>query len=422
MNRLLVGAACAAISLAIAPVAAAEWTRSYVVEWNEPAMYFGGKSGIADPGTDCPAGANPEIDWIKVMTKAGYSKSEADWLRDPANATRNPVHGQNQMAFRGKDRANVYTNPETTSDPGLVGVTGKIAEGINLDGNTRTGLVSPDGEKGIDNTFYTTLGCWKTYRAPPRLSSGALQFNDAMRNGGWTTLIVVSGAGKDPLNDNNVSVGLYLSADKMVKDGNGEIAEDYTFKIQPHGKYEGIFKAKVKNGVITTTAPSTIGLREPAYTHDLELLRAQLKLTIKKDGKLSGYIGGYRAWEPIYKGWINARGPVIEALTWVELPGVYYALKRNADYSPTGPGGEKTHISYALRVDAVPAFVMTPDAKQEVTKVVSYKAQAPAATARPQVMNVWNDGGVIPDKAAKIQAGPQTPLNVPAGYGAPTGR
>jgi hypothetical protein len=422
MRRLFSGLACTVCALTFTPAAIAEWTRSYVVEWNEPAMYYGATSGVTDPGTDCPNGTNPEIDWLKVMTKAGYSETEARWLRDPANPTRNPLHGQNQMAFRGKDRANVYTHPETTPDPGLVGVSGTIAEGINLDGDDKTGLTAPNGDKGIDNTFYTTLGCWKTYRARPRLSSGALQFNDAMRNGGWTTLIVVAGKGSDPMNDDDVKVGIYAGADKMVKDGNGEIAEDYTFRIQPHAKYEGIFSAQTRNGVITSTASADMTMREPAYTHDLELLRAQVKLTMRDDGGLVGYIGGYRPWEPIYKGWINARGPVIEALTWVELPGVYYALRRTADYSPTGPGGEKTHISYALRVEAVPAFVMTPDAREEATQIVSYKAQAPASTAKPQVMSVWNDGGVIPDKAAAIQAGPTTPLNVPAGYGGSAGQ
>lgn len=411
------------LAAAAFPAAAwADWSRSYVVEWNEPAMYYGAKSGVTEPGTDCPKGTNPEIDWIKVLTEHGYTTAEAKWLRDPANPTRSPVHGQNQMAFRGQDRANVYIHPETIADPGLTGVTGTIAEGVDLDGNAKTGFASPTGDKGVDNVFYRTLGCWKTYRAPPRLSSGALQFNDAMRNGGWTTVIVVSGKGKDPMNDANAKVGIYASADKMVKDGNGEIARDYTFRIQPHPKYEGVFSAKVKNGVITSTAASDMTMRDASYTQDLELLRAQVKLTMQPDGSLKGYLGGYRPWFQVYKGWINARGPVIEALTWVQLPGVYYALKRNADFSPAGASGEKTHISYAMRIDALPAFVMTPDASKEATEVVSYKAQAPADTYKPQRWTVWDDGGVIPDKVAKMQAGPTTPLNVPAGYGGAGGQ
>ncbi len=409
-------------AMAFPASAMADWSRSYVVEWNEPAMYYGAKSGVTEPGTDCPKGTNPEIDWIKVLTEHGYTPTEAKWLRDPANPTRSPVHGQNQMAFRGKDRENVYIHPETIADPGLTGVTGTIAEGVDLDGNGKNGFVSPTGDKGVDNVFYRTLGCWKTYRAPPRLSSGALQFNDAMRNGGWTTVIVVSGKGSDPMNDANAKVGIYASADKMVKDGNGEIARDYTFRIQPHPKYEGVFSAKVKNGVITSTAASDMTMRDASYTQDLELLRAQVKLTMQADGSLKGYLGGYRPWFPVYKGWINARGPVIEALTWVHLPGVYYALKRNADFSPAGATGEKTHISYAMRIDALPAFVMTPDASKEATEVVSYKAQAAADTYKPQKWTVWDDGGVIPDKVAKMQAGPTTPLNVPAGYGGAGGQ
>jgi hypothetical protein len=377
-------------------------------------MYYGAKTGVIDPGTDCPNGTNPEIDWIKVLMEAGYTREEAQWLRNPANPTRSPVHGQNQMAFRGKDRANVYVHPETAPDTGLVGVTGVIAEGVDLDGNKKNGFTSPSGEKGIDNNFYKTLGCWKTYRGPRRLSSGALQFNDSMRNGGWTTVIVVSGKGNDPMNDKDVKVGFYLSGDKMVKDGNGEIARDYTFRIKPHAKYEAIFPARTVKGRIVSTAPADVAMRDPAYTRDLELLRARVDLEMKADGSLTGYVGGYRPWKPVYEGWVNARGPVIEALTWVRLPDVYYALKRNADYSPDGPKGEKTHISYALRVDAIPAYVAIPDGEKVAEAVVSYKAGAPALPERYALGTFAVIDGLVPDRNAKVQAGP-TAVILPPG-------
>jgi hypothetical protein len=385
---------------------AAGWTRTYAVEWNEPAMYYGAKTGVIDPGTDCPNGTNREPDWIKVLMDAGYTREEAEWLRNPANPTRSPVHGQNQMAFRGQDRANVYVNPTSTADPGLTAVSGTIAEGLNLDGNEKTGFTSPTGEKGIDNNFYKALGCWKTYRGPPRLSSGAMQFNDAMRNGAWTTLIVVSGEGKDPMNDKHVKVGFYMSGDKLVKDGNGNIAPDYTFRIKPSSKYEGVLPARTINGVIVSTGPADIMLRNPAYDQDLELLRARVKLQMKPDGSLSGLVGGYRPWEPVYRGWVNARGTVIEVLTWVQLPAVYYSLQRHADFSPTGKNGPKTHISYALRVEAVPAFVMTPDARQQVASVISYKDQAPKDERVANVFAGLVVDGIVPDRNSKYQAGP----------------
>jgi hypothetical protein len=411
MSRYQIATAVTAIStlflgsaIAQQPSRSAKWTKSYVVEWNEPAMYYGAKTGVTDPGTDCPQGTNPSPDWVKVLVEAGYTLEEAKWLRNPANPTRSPVHGQNQMAFRGMDRANVYINPTSIPDPGLVGVTGTIAEGLNLDGDANTGFTSPAGGKGIDNNFYKALGCWKTYRGPHRLSSGALNFNDAMRNGAWTTVIVVAGEGPDPMNDDHVQVGFYVSNDKMVKDGLGNIARDYTFRIAPDAKYEGVMPAHTVNGRIISTAPADIMLRDPSYTGDLELLRARVDLEMKPDGALTGYVGGYRPWAPVYWGWVNARGPVIEVLTWVQLPAVYYALRRNADYSPTGPSGEKTHISFALRIDALPAFVMTPDAAREVASVESYKAIAPKEPAKPPVYPFRVVDGIVPDP--KYPAGP----------------
>ncbi len=417
MKRYLIAIAVTLITIVLTsfapaqqPSKSAKWTKTYVVEWNEPAMYYGAKTGVIDPGTDCPQGTNPEIDWIKVLVDAGYTLEEAKWLRNPANPTRSPVHGQNQMAFRGKGRVNVYVNPTSTSDTGLVGVTGTIGEGVNLDGDEKTGFTSPTGEKGIDNNFYKCLGCWKTYRGPQRLSSGAQTFNDSMRNGAWTTVIVVTGEGADAMNDDHVMVGFYMSNDKLVKDGNGGIARDYTFRIAPHAKYEGIFPARTINGKIISTAPADVMLREPAYNRDLELLRARVSLEMKSDGSLIGYVGGYRPWEPIYKGWVGARGPVIEALTWVQLPAVYYALRRSADYSPTGPQSEKTHISYALRVEALPAFVMTPDASKEVASVISYKAIAPKLPDAPERSYVVE--GIVPNP--KYPAGPNAVILSPS--------
>jgi hypothetical protein len=404
--------------------ALADWTRTFVVEWYEPAMYYGAKSGTTEPGTDCPAGSNPEPDWIKVMTDAGYTREQALWLRDPANPTRSPVHGQNQMAFRGEGRANVYINPTSTPDGGLVGVSGKIAEGLDLDGNPRTGSVSPSGARGIDNTFYKTLGCWKTFRGPPRLSSGALSNNDAMRDGAWTVVVVVEGRGKDPMNDDDVTVGFYPSGDKLVKDAMGGIAPDYTFRIRPDAKLEAVFKAKSVNGrIVSRQAMDEVWMRDAGAARELQLLKARIDLTLKPDGGLSGYVGGYRPWKPVYDGYVRARGPVIEALTWVKLPDVYYALRRNADYSPAGAKGEKTHISFAYRLDAIPAFVVSPDATR-IAQATSYKAMAKPTDTQMADRAPFNvvDGIVIP-KGAQAVSQPDSALLPPpktaSGGGAP---
>ena len=72
MNRHLIGTAATSLAIVFLGAAMAQqpsrsirWTKTYVVEWNEPAMYYGAKTGVIDPGTDCPNGTNPEVDWIK---------------------------------------------------------------------------------------------------------------------------------------------------------------------------------------------------------------------------------------------------------------------------------------------------------------------------------------------------------------------
>lgn len=381
-NSLLKPMALAVVALA-PQLAYAEWTKTYVIEWIEQASYYGATTGIIDPGTDCPKGTNPEPNWVQMLINAGYTKEQAEWIRNPANPERSAVSGNPKMAFRGKDFASVYKDPESYPDPGIYPVEGSIGEGINLDGNAKTGFTSLTGEKGIDNQFYRALGCWKSFRGPPRLSSGAQTVNDPMREGSWTMLIVVHGKGKDPMNDNNVTVGLYTSGDKMVRSGDGKIVEDYTFAIQPNAKYEGIFQAKVKNGRITSTKPIEMTMRDPSpgsVRTGLDIQRAQIDFTMHADGSLKGYIGGYRPWAPVYFGWASF-GQVNEVLTWIDLPAAWYAMKRNADYSPNGARGEKTHISFALRVDALPAFVTIPDGSALVSAVRSYKHEAPAQPA-----------------------------------------
>lgn len=416
----------AGLGFGLTGVAHADWTRTYVVEWYEPAMYYGARSGVVDPGTDCPKGTNKEPDWTAVMRAAGYTAQETRWLLDPTHPFRPEgpsTSGQNQMAFRGAGRANVYSQPWLAPDPGLSSVSGRIGEGFDLDGNAHTGFVSPDGKtRGIDNNFYKALGCWLTYRGPARQSQHAMSKNDEMREGEWTVVIVIHGDGNDPRNDAHVRLGIYNSDDAIVKDGNGNVARNYSFRLAPHARLEAAFEGKTVNNVFVTPKPAPeVWLREASYVRELQLLQAQARLEMKPDGALVGQIGGYRPWWSIYKGWIDARGAVIEKLTWVQLPGVYYALKRFADYSPDGAGGEKTHISFALRIAAVPAYVMTPDASRTVDEVTSYKAVAPSPRvlrAIPSELGERVVDGIVRTKEGILLGGPDAVIPPPPGVGA----
>lgn len=393
MKRRIAFGVAAMTAMMTATAAQAAWTKSYVISWVEPAMYFGGKGeAILEPGTDCPNGANKEIDWEKVLVDAGYSPVQAKWLRDPANPTRDPIHGQNQMAFRGKNRENVYIHPTTTPEVGLPPVQGKIGEGFDLDGDAANGFVSPTGQAGVDNNYYKAFGCWKNYRAPT--GRGAVGYNDSMKTGSFTVVMVLTGQGDDPMNDANVTLGIYAGQDKVVTSGEGKVNRDYTFRVQPHPLQEAVLKARIVNGRVITDISPEITMQAPAGGYGgMRMLKARGDFQMKENGQLEGMMGGYIPWEPIYDGFVRARGPIVEILGWVRLPDVYYALERYADYSPDGASARKTHISYAMRIQATPAYVMTPDAKQQLTTIASFKAGA--RPLPPQQPGRFSKGPII---------------------------
>jgi len=406
---LFASALLAGVSAIALPSAASAqaWTKSFVISYVESAFHYGAKDGLLEPGSDCPDGTMGEPDWTEVMVKAGYPRDQADWMRDPANPMNVIGQGHNQFAFRGKDRANVYIHPTSTPESGhLKEVVGKLGEGIDLDGNPATGFTGINGAKGVDNNFYKSLGCWKLYRGPRHEAVGALTSNGYMHDGLYTIAIVVSGSGADPMNDPNVQVGFYDSSDKLVKNATGGINAGYTFSVRPSQKFEGLFKAKTVGGrIVTTQATDEMWMREPSYLREVQLLKAQLELKMEPDGRLTGYLAGYRPWQPVYQSFVDARGVVIERLYWIQLPDVYYALRRNADYSPTGPKGEKTHISTAFRIEAIPAYVMTPEGQQQLASIVSYKSLATGVEPPTRQYNFSNlvDGLILP-KGVKVAA------------------
>jgi hypothetical protein len=268
----------------------------------------------------------------------------------------------------------------------MVGVTGKVSYGFDLDGAAKTGFDGLNGEHGIDNQYYRAAGCWMAWRGPARQAHHSKYTNDGMRDGVFTVVMVVSGEGKDPANDQNVTVAFYLSRDKLVKDANGGIAHDYSFRINPDPRFQSTIKARTKKGVLESTEHPTLTLRHmetaPFFPAQLLLYKAKLRIETKPDGTASALVGGYRPIEDYYKGWAGA-GAIHELTTHVNMVGYWYALKKNADYSPQ-PQGERTAISTAYRLTLVPAFVTEPDGKNEVLTAKLYKGEYDKSIGRPR--------------------------------------
>ena len=355
------------LALIASPVLAAPWVRGFVVDNYEPAFYYGGRGGTEEPGTDCPKGTIPILDYKTVLKTSWRTQAEIDKITLPVSAG-----GEGErvvspaMQHRGFRRdIDSYINPFTAPDAGMQQVTGKIAEGFDLDGDAASGgFISPDGERGVDNAFYRAWGCIMSYRGTPYHAYLSQRANDKMLDGLYTMVIRLSG-NADPMNDDNVNVEIAYSPDHVVKNPMGNVVKDVSFRVVKTAQYSNL-KARIRNGVVET---QQVDVRMPEFswgeTNRGEALfqKGRVRLILNKDGGLSGLIGGYRDWREVYSRDtfnVPSGGATRETYYHQNQIAMYYALKRNADAMPDPKTGRNTAISTAFRFTAKPAFVVDP--------------------------------------------------------------
>jgi len=381
-TRLGLSALFAATCLSAAsPAAAAPWTKGYIVEWLNPAFYFGGDpENPLGPGTDCAKGTNPFPGYDKMLRTKWRDEKGVEYYYD---AEHRPEL-QRVIRFRGPNYENVWEEPWTAPDLGMPQVNGKIAYGFDLDGKADTGgFIAPDGRTGIDHAYYRAAGCWLSYRGETFKTPRGIATTDKMRNGQFTVLMVVSGK-NDPMNDEDVTIGFYSSKDKIVKDATGQVAHEASFAVEEDPLTQSIVPARIKDGVLETKGPVTIRMRDESHflnmPRDLVLNQAKLRMDIEPNGAMKGIMAGYRSWKALYRKQAVA-GRDVEMNTRIDLPSFYYALERNADGGPLDPKTKKhTEISIAYRLHVAPAFVVTPNGEEVVavprifqpTKTASY--------------------------------------------------
>ena len=263
MAKVVLGVAIAA--LFATPAVCAPWERGYVIGNYEPAFFYGAKTGASDPGTDCPKGANPDNNYRVILKTAWRSDDEVRELtRTVTESGKNPTSVMNDaLAHRGfRKDIETYINPFTAPDPGVQEVTGKIAEGFDLDGNAKTGgFTSPDGRHGIDNAYYRVMGCGNSYRGVAYQGYLSSRGNDKMLDGLYTMVVRISG-NQDPMNDSDARVEIGYSPDHVVKDCMANALSDYSFRIVKTAQYSSL-KATIKNGVVETEQAAE--LRMPSF-------------------------------------------------------------------------------------------------------------------------------------------------------------
>ncbi len=365
MRNIFVSAGLISLAFAATPASAAPWVRGYVVDAYEPAFYFGGKLSQDDLGTDCPKGAVPDNDYAKILKTSWRSDAEVKKLMTPVEGREPGGIMAPGLSYRGfRPDIETYINPFAAPDPGFQQVTGKIAEGFNLDNNPRTGFSGTKGEAGIDNNFYRVMGCTLTYRGAPWKGYLSERSTDKMVDGHYTMVIRVSG-NQDPMNDADAVVEVGYSPDQMVKDPMGKVTPDYSYRLAKSAQFTKL-KARIRGGVIETEQKD---IRMPEFSWaesnrgEALFQKGKMRLTMNNDGTLLGMAGGYRDWREIYgRDTFNipSGGPTRETFYHQNQIGMFYALRRNADGIPDATTGQNTGISTAYRIRALPAFVVDP--------------------------------------------------------------
>lgn len=374
----LVAAVIAASAGAPSAIAEEGWTKTFVIDWLEPAMYYGApEPGDSAPGTDCPAGPTPENDWVKLLSTSWRTKAEVARINDPEDPQRIVVGGLRTP----HPKKMIYQWPWLLPDPGLQPVTGPHSYGFDLDNDTSTGFpigMSGD-EKGVDNEYYRAIGCVMAWRGSTKIGHHAKYVMDGMRDGSFTVLAALSGEGDDWRNDPNARMAFYMGKDKMVKDANGEIAEDYTFRINPSPDYESSFPVSIKDGVITHQEPGDITFR--GVDGPVTLMLSKLNFEVTDNGHLHGFIGGYQDVDIAYNE--LARGGATYELTMrMNTQSVWYALLRHADGLWDEEKGRYTGISKAYRFYGTPAIVIDPEGSAPIVSAAIYDGETEEAARR----------------------------------------
>lgn len=343
-----------ALGIAATGAQAAE-TRTFVVS----SFYQGASSAEGD----CADGINPDIQvqYELNLRALGKTPAEAKAIMERSGEYAGGTLGE-LMNDRGRvdgRPVNAYANPAAVADPKLKAVTGKIAYGFDLDGK---GIDDPDGfeepdtkEKGIDNQAFRALGCSRPYRGTKE-SPGAYWAFVAVTIKDTSPAWLISVTGEDLAKDGPVRVTFDRALEYAKSNPDGSTRPYMTYRVDPDPRSHNEFKGEIKNGALSLTDHETFFMTHSVmYAPHVKLRNTHLRMDMKNDGSIDGFIGGYQPWRDVYFG-VAWGGAAAETTVSGEIPGLFYLLRKYADADPDPQTGENRDISITYRLIAVPAF------------------------------------------------------------------
>jgi hypothetical protein len=231
---------------------------------------------------------------------------------------------------------------------------GPIAYGIDLDGRTsKEDYVSPDQKPGVDNQLIRAVGCSFATRdfGNPKVADQVITSMSS------PTLVEVTGV-DDPLNDDDVTVRLYASANPLELSGAGKPLAWASLDIDPDRLFTAEGKGKIRNGeLVTEPFDLRMRMREQIVDGYQEVRQARIQATIRPGEAIEGGIYGYQTLAGIEDSYHQST-QVGANLTRMSCPALVKAVRHYADAYPDPKTGRNTAISSALRFKGVPVFLI----------------------------------------------------------------
>jgi hypothetical protein len=259
-------------------------------------------------------------------------------------------------------------HPGTSEEPySFKEVAGKVSLGLNLDGRVDANdFVSPDGDEGVDNQLYRTIGCIANFRGP---DGTAYHFENSFMQTYNFNRFLIELTGVDSLtNDDEVTVTTYRGLDGMLTDATGkDFIPGGTQRVDMRwGKsFIQTFNGKIVDGVLTTDAADLdipwSSTFDTSGIHSLRDMRFSLKLTPQRaDGLIAGYADVQNWYYHATTTWSTHH----QSYGQESSPSMYRTLRRLADAYPDPKTGDNTAISVAVDAKFTQVFVLHPS--QEV--------------------------------------------------------
>ena len=313
---------------------------------------------------DCPEG-------LAGTVKENYLRSLAGAERDRLllKANEPELTKRWKASVVGPNNTNICSNPELFDRPMQKTLQGKVAPGLNLDGDgagscVHDNFTGVDGATGVDNQVYRAMGCSRNYRGVDGQAGDAVRgFNALLATGEHSVVLLLRGV-DSVTDDDDVEVIIGSTDDRPVLDSQRHFITGASFSFSDRNPaWRNVLHGRIVKGELTTD-PADIRLKRPwgqggvrGARSEWDLRRARLKLQFQPDGSVKGLLGAYQTPRNVILSTILG-GLGAGETAGIDCAAEFATMTKLADGLRDPKTGQCTAVSMALQVAAVPAFII----------------------------------------------------------------